>query len=168
MSSPLLPESSALLPAMATLSPDQAQALAQRCAEAMFARDRASQALGMRITKVAPGFAVLTMTVRADMLNGHATCHGGFIFSLADSAFAFACNSHNFVTVAAGCSIEFLAPAREGDVLTATGRERALAGRSGVYDIDVTNQLGATIAVFRGKSARIKGHVVAGPDGHAA
>ncbi len=149
------------------LSPEEAQALAQRCADAMFARDRASQALGMRIARIAPGFAVLTMTVRADMLNGHATCHGGFIFSLADSAFAFACNSHNFVTVAAGCSIEFLAPARDGDLLTATGRERASAGRSGVYDIDVTNQHGATIAVFRGKSARIKGHVVAGPEGHA-
>ena len=152
----------------AALSREDAQALAERCADAMFARDRASQALGMRIVNVAPGFAVLTMAVRADMLNGHATCHGGFIFSLADSAFAFACNSHNHVTVAAGCSIDFLAPAREGDLLTATGRERALAGRSGVYDIDVTNQHGATIAVFRGKSARIKGHVVAGPDGHAA
>lgn len=151
----------------ALLSPEAAQVLAQRCADAMFARDRASQALGMRIARIAPGFAVLTMTVRSDMLNGHATCHGGFIFSLADSAFAFACNSHNFVTVAAGCSIEFLAPARDGDVLTATGRERALAGRSGVYDIDVTNQHGATVAVFRGKSARIKGHVVAEPEGHA-
>src|SRR5258707_9025026 len=103
---------------------------------------------------------------RADMMNGHATCQGSFIFSLADSAFAFACNSHNLVTVAAGCAIEFLAPAREGDVLMATGRERALAGRSGVYDIDVTNQHGATVALFRGKSARIKGHVIDGP--HAA
>src|SRR5260221_12526457 len=150
------------------LNPDEAQALAERCAEAMYARDPASQALGMRIVQIAPGFAALTMTVRADMLNGHATCHGGFIFSLADSAFAFACNSHNLNTVAAGCAIEFLAPAREGDVLTATGRERALAGRSGVYDVDVTNQQGATIAVFRGKSARVKGHVIDGPQaGHA-
>ncbi len=148
------------------LSAEEAQALAERCADSMFARDTASQGLGIRIVKVAPGFAVMTMTVRADMLNGHATCHGGFIFLLADSAFAFACNSHNLTTVAAGCTIEFLAPAREGDVLTATGRERALAGRSGVYDIDVTNQHGATIAVFRGKSARIKGHVIAGPTGH--
>jgi len=135
----------------------------------MYARDLASQALGMRIESIAPGFAALTMTVRADMLNGHATCHGGFIFALADSAFAFACNSHNLTTVAAGCAIEYLAPAREGDKLTATGRERALAGRSGVYDVDVTNQHGATIAVFRGKSARIKGHVIDGPPpaGHA-
>jgi len=149
------------------LSPEDAQALAQRCADAMYARDSASQGLGMRIVKVAPGFAVMTMTVRADMLNGHATCHGGFIFALADSAFAFACNSHNLITVAAGCTIEFLLPAREGDVLTATGRERTLAGRTGIYDIDVTNQNGATIAVFRGKSARIKGHVIAGPGSHA-
>jgi len=141
---------------------EEAQALAQRCADAMFARDSASQGLGMRIVSVAPGFALMTMTVRADMLNGHATCHGGFIFALADSAFAFACNSHNLITVAAGCTIEFLLPAREGDLLTATGRERTLAGRSGIYDIDVINQHGATIAVFRGKSARIKGHVIAG------
>jgi acyl-CoA thioesterase len=149
------------------LSPEDAQALAQRCADAMYSRDTASQSLGMRIVDVGPGFAVMTMTVRDDMLNGHATCHGGFIFSLADSAFAFACNSRNLVTVAAGCAIEFLAPARAGDVLTATGRERALGGRSGVYDIDVTNQHGATIAVFRGKSARIKGHVIDEPDAHA-
>jgi acyl-CoA thioesterase len=148
------------------LSEAEAQALAQRCADSMYARDRASQGLGMRIVQIAPGFARMAMTVRADMLNGHATCHGGFIFSLADSAFAFACNSHNLTTVAAGCTIEFLAPAREGDVLTATGRERALTGRNGIYDIDVTNQHGATIAVFRGKSARIKGHVIDGP--HAA
>jgi acyl-CoA thioesterase len=156
-------------PSSSTLSPEAAQALAERCADAMYARDVASQALGMRVVGIAPGFAALTMTVRADMLNGHATCHGGFIFALADSAFAFACNSHNLTTVAAGCAIEYLAPAREGDRLTATGRERALAGRSGVYDVDVTNQHGATIAVFRGKSARIKGHVIDGPlaAGHA-
>jgi acyl-CoA thioesterase len=144
------------------LSPAEAQALAQHCADSMYARDHASQGLGMRIASVAPGQAQMTMTVRRDMLNGHATCHGGFIFALADSAFAFACNSHNHVAVAAGCTIEFLAPAREGDVLTATGRERAVAGRNGIYDIDVTNQHGSTIAVFRGKSTRIKGHVIEG------
>ncbi len=105
----------------------------------------------------------MTMTIRADMLNGHATCHGGFIFTLADSAFAFACNSYNLTTVAAGCSIEYLAPAREGDVLTATAREQSLNGRSGVYDIDVKNQRSETIALFRGKSTRIKGHVVEPP-----
>jgi len=142
------------------LSPADAQALAERVAAGMFARDAASRGLGMRITKVAPGFAELTMTVRHDMVNGHAICHGGFVFTLADSAFAFACNSYNANTVAAGCAIEFLAPSHEGDVLTATARERALVGRSGIYDIDVTNQTGATVAIFRGKSTRIKGHVV--------
>ena len=100
------------------------------------------------------------MTVRADMLNGHAICHGGFIFTLADSAFAFACNSYNLTTVASGCTIDFLAPAREGDVLTAVAHERSVSGRTGVYDIEVTNQHGETIALFRGKSYRIKGHVV--------
>jgi len=96
------------------------------------------------------------------MVNGHAICHGGFIFTLADSAFAFACNSYNFNTVAQGCSIEYLAPARESDVLTAAAQERSLSGRTGVYDIEVTNQRGETIALFRGKSYRIKGHIVEG------
>jgi len=137
-----------------------AQALAERVAEAMWARDDASRRLGMRIVEVAPGRATLTMTVRAAMLNGHAICHGGFIFTLADSAFAFACNSYNLTTVASGCAIEFLAPAREGDELTATAQERSMAGRTGVYDIDVANQRGETIALFRGKSYRIKGHLV--------
>ena len=142
------------------LAADEAQALAQRVAEKMFALDRASQAMGMRIARVGPGHAELTMTVRADMLNGHAICHGGFIFTLADSAFAFACNSYNLTTVASGCSIDFLAPAREGDVLTAIGQERNVSGRTGVYDIEVRNQTGNTIALFRGKSYRIKGHIV--------
>ncbi len=143
-----------------TLTPAEAQALAQRVAAGMFERDRASQALGMRIERVAPGFAELSMTIRGDMVNGHAICHGGLVFTLADSAFAFACNSTNFNTVAAGCSIEFLAPGREGDVLTATARERVQGPRAGVYDIDVRNQDGTTIALFRGKSMRIKGNVV--------
>jgi acyl-CoA thioesterase len=140
----------------------QAQALAQRVADGMYARDRASQALGMRIVDVGPGRARLTMTVRADMLNGHAICHGGFIFTLADSAFAFACNSYNLTTVASGCAIDFLAPAHEGETLTAIAVEQSAAGRTGVYDIDVTNQRGERIALFRGKSYRIKGHVVDG------
>ena len=134
--------------------------LAERVAEQMFASDRASQALGMRIASIGPGYATLTMTVRADMVNGHAICHGGFIFTLADSAFAFACNSYNFNTVAQGCSIEFLAPAHEGDVLTAVAQERSLSGRTGVYDIEVTSQQGQTIALFRGKSYRVKGHII--------
>ena len=141
-------------------TPQEAQALAERVAAGMYERDRASQAMGMQIGAIGPGYAELTMTVRADMVNGHAICHGGFVFTLADSAFAFACNSYNANTVAAGCTIEFLAPSREGDVLTATARERTLVGRNGVYDIDVTNQHGETVALFRGKSTRIKGHVV--------
>jgi len=142
--------------------PLAAQALAERVAAAMMERDRASQALGMRIARVAPGEAELTMTVRADMVNGHAICHGGYVFTLADSTFAFACNSYNHNTVAQGCSIDYVAPAHEGDVLTATGRERSRAGRTGVYDIEVRNQRGETIALFRGKSYRIQGSVVTG------
>jgi acyl-CoA thioesterase len=137
-----------------------AQQLAERVAAAMFGSDRASQHLGMRIESVAPGRAELTMTVRDDMLNGHAICHGGFIFLLADSTFAFACNSYNRNTVAQGCSIDYLAPAHGGDVLRATGVERSRSGRTGVYDVDVRNQDGRTVALFRGKSYRIDGHVV--------
>jgi acyl-CoA thioesterase len=148
-------------------SPGDAQALAERVASAMYARDRASQTLGMHIVRVGAGHAELSMRVRADMLNGHLTCHGGFIFSLADSAFAFACNSYNLTTVASGCTIEFVAPARENDLLTAVARERSASGRTGVYDIEVTNQDGASIAFFRGKSYRIKGHVVDGTDNAA-
>jgi acyl-CoA thioesterase len=134
--------------------------LAHRVAARMFESDRASQALGMSIASVSPGNATLTMTVRSDMVNGHAICHGGLIFTLADSAFAFACNSYNFNTVAQGCTIEYLAPAHQGDVLTANAQERSLSGRTGVYDVEVKNQRGETIALFRGKSYRIKGHVV--------
>ena len=145
-------------------SPEEAQALAERVASAMYARDLASQALGMRIVRVGAGHAELSMRVRGDMLNGHLTCHGGLIFSLADSTFAFACNSYNLTTVASGCTIEFVAPARENDVLTAVAQERSVSGRTGVYDIEVTNQDGAAIAFFRGKSYRIKGHVLDGAD----
>jgi acyl-CoA thioesterase len=142
------------------LSASEAQALAERVAAQMWRRDDASQKLGMRIVRIAPGRAELAMSVRADMLNGHAICHGGFIFTLADSTFAYACNSYNLATVASGCAIDFVAPAREGDVLTATGREVSASGRTGVYDIEVTNQRGDKIALFRGKSYRIKGHIV--------
>ena len=137
-----------------------AQRLAERVAQGMFASDRASRGLGMQIARVAPGRAEMTMTVREDMLNGHAICHGGFIFLLADSTFAFACNSYNRNTVAQGCSIDYLAPAHLGDVLHATGVERSRTGRTGVYDIEVRNQHGRTVALFRGKSYRIDGHVV--------
>jgi len=139
---------------------DDAHALAVRVADAMFARDRASQALGMRIEAVTPGSARLSMRVRADMLNGHAMCHGGFIFTLADSTFAFACNSRDLATVASACMIDFLAPAHEGDVLTAAAIERSARGRMGVYDIEVTNQRDDTIALFRGKSYRVGGPVI--------
>lgn len=137
-----------------------AQALAERVAESMFASDHASRALGMRVESVGPGCAELTMSVRDDMVNGHAICHGGYIFLLADSTFAYACNSYNRNTVAQGCSIDYLAPARAGDVLRATGVERSRTGRTGVYDIEVRDQTGRTIALFRGKSYRIDGHVV--------
>ena len=136
------------------------QELAQAVGAKMFEHDRASRALGMELADVGVGTSKMKLRVRADMLNGHGTCHGGVIFTLADSTFAFACNSHNHVTVAAGCNIEFLQPAYENDVLTATGQEVAVAGRNGVYDIRVENQNGETVATFRGKSARIKGHIV--------
>ncbi len=142
------------------MNPAAAKALAERVAAAMWERDVATQGLGMRITGIGPGHAELAMTVRADMLNGHAICHGGFIFTLCDSAFAYACNSYNLNTVASGCGIDFLAPAREGDVLTAIAQERSTSGRTGVYDIEVLNQHGERIALFRGKSYRIKGHVI--------
>jgi acyl-CoA thioesterase len=135
------------------------QALAELAGKTMFERDLASQALGMRLVEIRPGYARMTMPVRGDMLNGHQTCHGGYIFMLADSAFAFACNSHNHNTVGAGCSIDYLAPGREGDLLTAEATEQALAGKTGVYDIKVSNQEGRTIALFRGKSHRVAGLV---------
>jgi acyl-CoA thioesterase len=125
--------------------------------ERLFARDHASQALGMRIAEVTPGTALLTMAVREDMLNGHQLCHGGLIATLADSAFAFACNSYNVLTVASGFAIELLAPARLGDVLSARCTEVSKAGRTGVYDTEVTNQRGERIAMFRGRSHTIKG-----------
>jgi acyl-CoA thioesterase len=136
-----------------------AQALAELAGKTMYERDPASQALGMRLDEIRPGYARMTMAVREDMLNGHRTCHGGYIFMLADSAFAFACNSHNFNTVGAGCTIDYLAPGREGDLLTAEAVEQALSGKTGVYDIAVTNQEGRTVALFRGKSHRVNGMV---------
>lgn len=141
-----------------------AQALAERAGQAMFANDEASRGLGMTLDAVAPGYARLSMRVRRDMLNGHQTCHGGFIFALADSAFAFACNSRNQATVAAGCNIDYLRPGFEGDMLCAEARERALIGKRGVYDITVANQHGDVIAVFQGRSHRIRGEVIGKPD----
>ena len=137
-----------------------AQALAELAGKTMYERDPASQALGMMLDAIRPGFARMRMRVREDMLNGHGTCHGGYIFMLADSAFAFACNSHNFNTVGAGCTIDYLAPGRAGDVLVAEAVEQALAGKTGVYDVVVTDQDGRKVALFRGKSHRVAGHVV--------
>jgi acyl-CoA thioesterase len=139
----------------------QAQALAELAGRTMFERDPASQALGMVLAAIRPGYARMTMTVRGDMLNGHATCHGGYIFMLADSAFAFACNSHNLNTVGAGCTIDYLAPGREGDVLVAEAVEQALQGKTGIYDVTVKAEDGRTIALFRGKSHRVSGAVAA-------
>lgn len=137
-----------------------AQRLAERAVAALYAGDRASQTLGMRIEQVAPGAVRVAMTVRSDMVNGHRICHGGIVFTLADSAFAFACNSHGDNTLAAAASIDFLAPAREGDALTADARELWRAGRSGLYEITVSNQRGDRIALFRGRSHRIEGKLV--------
>jgi len=139
------------------------QQTADHVRERMFAKDRATRSLGMRIVEMSPGHATLTMTVREDMLNGHDTCHGGFTTALADSAFAFACNSYNELTVASGFAIELIAPARLGDVLTAVCREVARSGRSGVYDTVVDNQHGQRIAVFRGRSHTIKGQAAVAP-----
>jgi len=144
------------------------QALARAVGKTMFAVDAASQGLGMTIEDIGPGHARISMSVRGDMLNGHQICHGGFIFALADSTFAFACNSHNLNTVASGCTIDFLAPAYERDRLTAVAQEQSLAGRTGVYDIVVSNQDGRRIALFRGRSYRIKGQIVATDAQHCA
>lgn len=141
---------------MTQLSPQQ---LAEACAASMFSRDQASQQLGMKILSVNPGKAVLTMTVDNRMIQGHGACHGGYLFTLADSAFAFACNTYDLATVASGCSIEYVAPAKEGDQLTATAEERSRGSRTGVYDITITNQDGQTVALFRGKSYQVRGSV---------
>ncbi len=145
---------------MTTIPLQDVHAVAAAVAKTMLENDHASQALGMTLEAIIPGQAKMTMRVRADMLNGHGTCHGGFIFCLADSSFAFACNSRNLVTVAAGAHIEFLRPAHENDVLTATAQEIVLAGRSGVYDVSVANQRAEIVATFRGKSARVNGEIV--------
>lgn len=134
-----------------------AEHIATRSAEVMWSQDLASQKLGMSLIEVRPGYAHMQMTVNEQMINGHKTCHGGYLFTLADSAFAFACNTYNQVTVAASASIDFLAPAWLGDVLTAEAQERSRAGRTGVYDVLIRNQNDQQIALFRGKSYRIKG-----------
>jgi acyl-CoA thioesterase len=139
------------------MSTMDAQQIAEATRDAMWANDRASKSLGMQLVAVGPGSATLTMAVRDDMLNGHDLCHGGLIATLADSAFAFACNAYNEVTVASGFDVNLLAGARRGDLLSASAREVARSGRTGVYDITVTNQRGEAVAAFRGRSYTIKG-----------
>ncbi|MEJ8858617.1 hydroxyphenylacetyl-CoA thioesterase PaaI [Variovorax robiniae] len=133
------------------------QQTAEHVREGMLRNDRATRSLGMRIVEVAPGRATIHMQVREDMLNGHDICHGGFIATLCDSAFAFACNSYNELTVASGFGIDFMAPGRLGDELVARCEEVSKSGRTGVYDTEVTNQRGERLAVFRGRSYTMKG-----------
>lgn len=143
--------------AQSTLTMNEPQELAKSCADAMWAEDQASQGLGMTVERVTPGEAVLSMTIRPDMTNGHGICHGGFIFTLADSAFAFACNTYNQRTVAQHCAVTFLQPGRRGDRLTAHAVERSRTGRSGIYDVTVRDSRGEVVAEFRGHSRTIAG-----------
>lgn len=138
-----------------------AQEIAAEVGRHMFAHDTASQqTMGMELIACEPGRAVMRMAIKPLHLNGHGICHGGFIFTLADSTFAFACNSRNAATVAASAAIDFLRPVQVGDVLTCVGEERHQSGRHGIYDMRVTNQAGEVVAEFRGKSAQIKGEVI--------
>lgn len=134
--------------------------LAQKVADVMYSRDAAAQALNIEVQYVDEGNATLLMQVRDDMLNGLGICHGGMIFALADTAFAYACNSYNFNTIASGCSIDYVAPANKDDTLIAVAEERTRSGRTGVYDVTVMNQEKKVIALFRGNSYRIKGEVI--------
>ncbi|CAM2194521.1 hydroxyphenylacetyl-CoA thioesterase PaaI [Paraburkholderia sp. A1RI_3L] len=143
------------------MTPDE---LALATAQSMYEADACSRALGLELLEVRAGYARMRMTVRPDFLNGHRICHGGLIFTLADSTFAFACNSYNISTVASGCSIEFLRPVQPDEVLTAEATEQVLNGRTGIYDIRVTNRAGETVAMFRGKSAQIRGQVIPVPE----
>jgi acyl-CoA thioesterase len=139
---------------------EKGQRIAKLAADRLYGSDQASQMLGMTIDSIAPGSARVSMRVRPDMVNGHGICHGGLIFALADSAFAFACNSHGHNTVAAGAAIEFLAPGRTGDLLTASASERWRAGRSGIYEIEVRNDRDEAVALFRGRSHQVAGRLV--------
>jgi len=136
------------------------QQVAEASRDAMAANDRASRSLGIEVMAIGPGSATLRMAVRADMLNGHDICHGGLITTLADSAFAFACNAYNELTVASGFDVNLVAAARLGDVLTAVAHEVSKAGRTGVYDVAVSNQRGEVVAAFRGRSYTMKGRAL--------
>ncbi len=137
------------------------QQTAELVRDAMWAGDAAPRMLGIEVASIGPGRATTTMTVRDDMLNGHALCHGGLIATLADTAFAYACNSYDELTVASGFAIDFVAPGRAGDRLTATAVEVAKGGRTGLYDITVVNQRDEPVAVFRGRSYTARGKPVA-------
>ncbi|HEX7690280.1 MAG TPA: hydroxyphenylacetyl-CoA thioesterase PaaI [Burkholderiaceae bacterium] len=146
------------------MTQQDAQRIAERVRDHMWATDRASQGMGMRVESIGPGRCTMTMAVREDMLNGYGTCQGGLLAALADSCFAFACNAYDEVTVAAGFDVEIVAPGRLGDVLTASATEISKTGRLGVYDVDVRNQRGERVAAFRGRSYTMKGKPVLPPD----
>lgn len=150
------------------LPASDARTLAQSCADAMWRDDRASKALGMTIRHIGPGEAVLAMSVRPDMTNGHDICHGGFIFTLADSAFAFACNTYNQRTVAQQCAVTFIRPVHAGETLTAHAVERSKAGRGGIYDVTVRDGKNIVVAEFRGHSRTISGELLARNAGSAS
>lgn len=150
-----MPENRANMP----IDPDE---LARASASAMWERDRTAQSLGMQLAQIGPGHAILNMRIREDMVNGHHICHGGMIFTLADTAFAYACNSYNQVTVASACQIDFIAPAREHEILEAEAIERSATGKTGVYDVTIRTNEGRIVALFRGKSHRLGGEVTAG------
>ena len=137
-----------------------AQAVAERVRDHMWSTDRASRGLGMDVVAIGPGSCTMTMAVREDMINGHGSAQGGLVTALADSCFAFACNAYNEVTVAAGFDVQLVAPGRLGDVLTATAVEASKTGRLGVYDVDVRNQRGERVCLFRGRSYTMKGKPV--------
>ena len=136
------------------------QQVAEASRDAMGANDHASRALGIEVLFIGPGTATLRMVVREDMLNGHDICHGGLITTLADSAFAFACNAYNERTVASGFDVNLIAAAKHGDVLSAVAHEVSKAGRTGVYDVAVSNQRSEAIAAFRGRSYTMKGRAL--------
>lgn len=139
----------------------KSQRLAEAVGRQMYERDRMSKSLGIRLEEIRPGYARMTMHISPDMVNAHGALHGGMSYTLADTAFAYACNSHNHIAVAAGCNIVYPAAGAVGDVLTAEAVERHIAGRNGVYDVTVTNQRGEVLALFRGSSRRLQGTIVA-------
>jgi len=140
--------------------PHRAQHVADAVGRSMYERDACSRAMGIHLDTIGPGHAQMSMTIRKDMVNGHQIAHGGMIFTLADATFAYACNSYNHVTVATNCDIVFSAAGQIADRLTAVAEERHVQGRNGIYDVTVTNQNGEVIAIFRGHSRRLQGHVV--------